>query len=194
MEDEVKDFQKQERSGNFLSRISAVHIILFGILVFVLIAISKSAKDSRYTYVGWGILIVIILVLYFKPTKKRQIIPEPMAKKIAYRALQKKRQEGIEISFDSKVNVLPQWQRRWRYDEISGEDTCVALDIGFEELVHGSSYRKEGVVSLDPYSGDMSGLSWFPLGYSGREKTTIIRVVPVQVIEDRKKAADFKAG
>jgi preprotein translocase subunit SecG len=182
MEDEVKEFQKTERSANFLSRITAAQIVVFIIIVLIILAISKNQTDSRYMWVLVAGLLIIIAVLYFKPSKKRQIIPEPMAKKLAYRALQRKKQEGIEISFDSKVNVMPQTQLIWKDDLVSGDTVCTGRDIGFEELVHGSSYRKEGVINLDAYTGEVNGICWMPLGYSGRERTTNVKIIPVGVV------------
>jgi len=182
MEEDVEEFQKEDRTAKFLSKVSVVHLVIIGILFLGLVVVSRSKTDPIYNYIIFGILVAIIALLYFKPSKGKNIIPEWLAKKKALAALERKRREGSEIAFDSKVLVMPQCQLTWKDDMITGDSVPTGWDIGFKELIHGSKYSKEGVITLNPYTGEVTGICWMPFGYSGTEKATRVKIVPVGVL------------
>jgi hypothetical protein len=193
MDDIAKEYTKQKdnKFKNFMSNISVAQVIIFGVILFIIIALNKNkTADPKYNYVLYGILIVIILILYFKPSKDKILIPEPIAKQIAQEALNKKVKEGKEFSFDSIVKVMPACQLTYESDFMTGSSGPVSWDIGYIEYVHGSQYKKEGVISIHPYEGIVTGLREYPLGYTGRE-TKDVRVVPVGIVQGNMKTTDY---
>lgn len=179
----VENYQKKNNSvfKNFMSNLSTGKIIVIIGCILLLIAFSKSG-DKRITYVIFGGLILIILYLLFKPSNEKILLNLETAKEVATDYLERLRVKGREIPFDSKIEVMPVGQTCYKDDALTGQSVPVSIDIGFTEYVHGTSFKKEGVVSIHPYDGTITGMSWMPLGYTGREKTTVTKIVPVGVM------------
>ena len=193
MEKIAKEYKKS--SGNrlteFLAKISTGQVILFGIVIFILIAFNNNqGSDQKYTYAIYFILIGIIAVLYFKPAKEKRLLPDYVAKEIAQEALNLKVREGKEFSFDSKLFVTPYCHLKYENDLITGMSGPVGWDVGFIELVHGTQYKKEGVVSIHPYEGIVTGITFRPLGYTGMESRDKV-IIPVAVVEGKIKTTDY---
>lgn len=173
MEDQIaKEWvnKNDNKWTNFLTRIGPGHIIVFGVIIFIIIAISKNQVTSnKYSILIYSVLVGIILVLMFKPNKEKKLLPEHVVKKIAQEALESKRREGVEIPQDSKVYVQPACHLKWNNDMQTGEYFPTAWEIGFIEKVHGSNYNRDGVISIHPFEGIVTGISWRPLGYTGLE-------------------------
>jgi hypothetical protein len=195
MEDLAKEYgkNKTDRFANFLSNINIAHIIIIGVIFFIIVAISGRAVNSKYLYVVIFILLGIIAVLYFKPSKEKKILPDYIVKKVAQEALNQKVREGEEFSYDSKVVVSPYCKLKYENDMHTGNSGPVAWDVGFIEFVQGSQYKKEGIISLHPYDGFVTGLEFRPLGYSGRESRDR-DIIPVGIVEGKVKTTDFGKG
>jgi hypothetical protein len=73
---------------------------------------------------------------------------------------------------------------------MEGKGGYVHWDVGFEELVHGSQYKKQGVVSIHCYDGFITGLKNMPFGFSGRESHDVTEF-PVGVVMGNVKTTDF---
>lgn len=174
--------EKSSKIRNFFSSVSVGQVFLIVILFLGLLAINKTT-DARYTYAIYGGLVIIILVLYFKSNPGRKLISVEEAKQCAQEYLEKLRRDGNEISFDSKVHVLPQCHPVYEDNLLTGQSGIVCYDCGFVEEVHGSLYRKEGVIKVHPYERIVTGLRWMNLGYTGRESSDV-KIVPVGIINN----------
>jgi hypothetical protein len=138
MEERIaEDYKKnsENRTKNLLARINIVHLLILGVIVLIIFSISKNTTDPKYNYVIYAVLIGIILVLYFKPSKEKRLLPDYIAKEIAQEALNKKVRDGIEFPYDSKVYVTPYCHLVWKDSVFDGNGGYVHWDIGFEELV-----------------------------------------------------------
>ena len=196
MEDIVKEYKKTSntRFGDFLSNLGVGHILLIGLLLFFLVSMSDNPEvDPRQHYIIYFILGAIIVYLIYKPTAEKKILPEYVAKKIAQEALNEKVREGKQFSYASKVLVTGVCRLKYENDLISGTSGPVSWDIGFAESVRGSKYKKEGVISVHPYTGIVTGIEFRPLGYSGRESRDR-DIVPVGVVEGKVKTTEFGKG
>lgn len=175
---------------NLLSKISIWHLIAFGVIGLIAYSITKNNTDPKVNYIIYGVLIAIILVLYFKPNEKKKLLPDYVVKEIAQEALNKKVREGREFAFDSKVFVTPYCHLVWENDMTTGQSGPIKWEVGFEELVHGSQYKKSGVVSIHCYDGFITGITHRPFGYTGMESRDR-DLVPVGVVQGNIKTTDF---
>lgn len=193
MEDIAKEYtqKKESRWKHFLSNISTGQVIIFGVIIFLVISFSNNkTADPKYNYVLYGVLIVIILVLYFKPSNQKILLPEHVVKRIAQEALDRKVREGKEFSFDSTVKVSSACHLKYESDMMTGTSGPVAWEIGFIERVNNSQYKKEGVIRIHPYEGIVTGISFYPLGYTGRESRDR-EIVPVSVVQGSVKTTEY---
>lgn len=193
MEDIAKEYtqKKESRWKHFLSNISTGQVIIFGVIIFLVISFSNNkTADPKYNYVLYGVLIVIILVLYFKPSNQKILLPEHVVKRIAQEALDRKVREGKEFSFDSTVMVNSACHLKYESDMMTGTSGPVAWEIGFIERVNNSQYKKEGVIRIHPYEGIVTGISFYPLGYTGRESRDR-EIVPVSVVQGSVKTTEY---
>lgn len=193
MEDPAKEYaqKKESKFKNFISNISVGQVIIFGIVVFLIISFSKNKQaNPAYNYVLYGILITIILILYFKPSKEKVLLPEHIVKQIAREIVKRKVMEGHEFSFDSRVEISAACHLKYENDMVTGTSGPVAWEVGFIEHVHNSNYKKEGVIRIHPYEGICTGISFYPLGYTGRESRDR-DIVPVGVVPGSIKTTDF---
>lgn len=191
--EKIAENWKKENSrsvSSIFSQITTAKVVIIAVGLLILLAMSKGNSDPRYTYVIYGALIVIILVLYFKPMKEKKLLPEYIIKRIAKEELEKKRREGVEIAHDSRISPTLQCHLRYENDFITGSSGPVGWDVGFVELVHGTKYKKEGVISLHPYEGIVTGFKLMPLGYSGRESHDK-DIIPVGVMQGTMKTTDY---
>jgi hypothetical protein len=196
MEDIAKEYtqKKESKVKHLLSNVSTTQVIIFGGLAFVAIMLSNNKNaDPRLNYVIYAVFIIIILVLLFKPSKEKVLLPEHIVKRIAQEALDRKVRDGKEFGFDSKVEVSPYCHLQWENDMMTGNIRPIAWDIGYIEHVNNSQYKKEGVIRIHPFEGTIIGLSEYPLGYSGRE-THDKDIVPVGVVQGNVKTTDFGNG
>lgn len=182
------------RISNFLSRISIGQIFVIGILAFIIISMTNNPTiDKRYYLGGYLILFAIILALYFKTSSEKKILPDYVVKEIAQEALNRKVREGKEFAFDSKAIVLPQCHLKYENDMITGTSGPVAWEVGFIEKVYGSNYKREGVIRIHPYEGFVTGISWMPLGYSGKESRDR-DIIPVGVVQGNIKTTEWSGS
>ncbi|MEK6878153.1 MAG: hypothetical protein AABY22_01020 [Nanoarchaeota archaeon] len=190
----VEEYRKKHNSifNNFINNLSYGGIIIISIIILVLIMLSKNSK--RFSSIMIAMLLIIILYLAFKPSKIKILLDLETAGAQAQEYLERMRVDGRKIDFDSKIEVMPVGQDCYKMDTITGESAVISIDIGFCEYVHGSQYKKEGVVSVHPYDGTITGMSYMPLGYTGRERTTVTKIVPVGVmnIQGGTNTSDFK--
>ena len=193
MENEIAEEYKKNNDSkikNLLSNITIVHLLIIGVVILIIVSISKSTTDPKYNYVIFGVLIAIILVLYFKPSKERKILPDHVVKEIAQEALNRKVKENKEFAFDSKVYVTPYCHLVYENDMTNGTSGPVKWEVGFEELTEGSQYKKQGVISVHPYEGFITGIKYMPFGYTGREAHDR-DIIPVGVVQGNMKTTDF---
>ncbi len=193
MEDIAKTYVKNNESklGTFLTQINTWHVIVFGIILLVLVSFSNNENgDPKYNYVIYFILVGVISILYFKPNKERKLLPDSIVKKIAQEALDAKVREGKEFNFDSKVNVMSACHLKYENDMITGTSGPVAWEVGFIENVHGTKYEKEGVIRIHPYEGFVTGIAFYPLGYTGKESRDR-DIIPVGVVQGSVKTTEF---
>lgn len=189
-EELLKEYQSKNKIADFLSKTSVVHVILIGLFLFFLIKIGRSNIDPRYHYAAYLIFIAIIMVLYFKTEKQKKLIPRHIAAQIAQEELEAMVRNGKEFPFDSKVYVMAASQTKFKEDLIKGDSGPVAWAIGFYEMVHGTAFKRDGVVYIHPYEGNVTGINWEPLGYTGKE-TKDVKIVPVGVVQGNFKTTDF---
>lgn len=196
MADYAKEYRK--KSGHtfrdFVSKIGPSQIIVVGVIFAILVAFSNNPNlDQRYSYIGYFILLAIIGIMYFKPGPHKALLDEETVKHIAQEALNTKMREGNEFSFDSKVFVTSACDLKYEHDFVNGTSGPVGWDVGFVEYVKGTQYKKEGVIRIHPYEGIVTGLRFYPLGYTGRESKDR-DIVPVGVIQGNVKTTDFGGG
>lgn len=197
MEEEIaSEYKRSSRNTveGFLSKVSTGQIFIFIIILLVIVAMSNNESlDKKYNVVIYVGLIAIIAYLYFKPTKEKALLPEHIVKQIAQEALNRKVRDGQEFPFDSKVFVMPACHLKYESDLMTGTSGPVAWEVGFEELVRGSQFKREGVIRIHPFEGKVTGISFYPLGYSGRESRDKT-IVPVGVVQGNVKTTDFGGG
>jgi len=179
----VEEYRKKNSNlfTNFVNNLSTGKIFTIVIIILILLAIGKNG-DTRFTYSIMGILIFMIIYLLVKPSKEKMLLDIETAGAVAQDYLERMRLEGRKISFDSKVEILPCGQSCYRSDTLTGESAVTHIDIGYVEYVNGTNYKKEGVIKIHPYDGTIMGMLILPLGYSGRELTTNVKLVPVGVM------------
>jgi len=193
MDEDVKEFRGKEENkiSNFFSNIGIVHIVIVVVIVIILIKMGEGNTNPKYHYVIYFMLGAVILYLIYKPSKEKQeIIPRWLAEKKAQEELDRMVREGKCFTFDSKVYVVAAGRTNYENDLMTGTSGPVSWHIGFIELVHGSQYKKEGVISIHPYNGRVTGLEFRPLGYSGRESKDR-DIIPVNVVQGSMKTTDF---
>jgi hypothetical protein len=193
MENEIAEEYKKNKESkikNLLANVSVVHLLIIGVIILIIVAISKNNTDPKYNYVIYGVLIAIILVLYFKPSKEKKLLPDYIAKQIAQEALNKKVKENKEFAFDSKVYVTPYCHLVYENDMTTGTSGPIKWEVGFEELKEGSQYKKQGVISIHPYEGFVTGIKMMPFGFSGRESHDR-DIIPVGVVQGNIKTTDY---
>lgn len=188
----VEDYKKnnENRFKNLLSKVTVVHLLVIGVIALISYSIIKNSKDPKLNYIIYGIFIVIIIVLWFKPNKEKKLLPEHIVKEIAQEALNKKVREGKEFPFDSKVFVKPQCHLRYSDDLAEGFSGPVAWDIEFEELVYGTQYIRNGFVSIHCYEGFVTGIFFTPFGFSPKDSPNV-KIIPVGVVQGTMKTSDF---
>lgn len=184
-EDDYKQYKdwenKQNSKWNSISKqVKPIHIILGIALIFVANYYTKLGKISPTFFYAIiiGLVILIVYLLYRAPTQEK-LIPEHIIKRIAYESLERKRMLGEEIPFDCKIRVTLVGECVYEHDMLKGLSGIVKREVGFEIIRKG--YRKTGVIGIHPYTGDVMGLRWERLGYSGKE-TKDRTIVPVGVV------------
>jgi len=188
--DPYEDYLQWERKQNsrwakFSKQIKPIHFILFSLLFFGGNWLVSNGKMQNSLF--WSIVIgigVLFLFLMFRETSEQRLIPEHIIKQIAYDALEKKRLRGIEIPFDSKIRITLVGEGIYEQDMISKSSGLVKRDVGFEIIRKG--YRKTGVIGVHPYNGNILGIRWERLGYTGKESKDRV-IIPVGVIDQFKK-------
>lgn len=193
MEEQIAEEYKkntEHRVTNLLSRVSVWHLVIFGVIGLIVYSMTKNQTDPKYNYIIYGVLIVIIAVLYFKPTKEKKLLPDYVVKQIAQEALNRKVREGKEFAFDSKVFVKPQCHLRYSDDLAEGFSGPIAWDVEFEELVHGTQYKRDGFVSLHPFDGVITAIFFTPFGFNPRESQNV-KIIPVGVVQGTMKTSEF---
>lgn len=195
MEEEAKKYQRNNNNKfvNMISNLGIGHIIVIGIVALFVISLTKNNQDPRYNYVLYFILIGIILVMYFKPSKEQTLLPREVVAKIAQERLNEMVRDGKEFSFDSKVNVNPACHLKYENDLLTGTSGPVSWEVGFVEMVHGSRYVKDGVISIHPFKGIVTGIDFRPMGYTGRESRDR-DIIPVGVVQGNIKTSDFSGN
>lgn len=192
MNEIVENYQKKNKFQNVLSRVNIIHVVIVGLLLFILIKMGKSGTDPKYYYVGYAVLGVIIAIMYFKAGKNKKLIPRHVAAQIAQEELNRMVRDGKEFAFDSKCVVMAASQMKYKDDLIKGESGVpISWAIGFYEMVHGSNYKREGLIHIHPYEGYVMGIKMLPLGYTGAEETDRIKIVPVGIVSGSFKTSEF---
>lgn len=179
----LEENKKRESTLNRVSRkIKPWHIILI-IAIFILgNYLNKTGQVKSQWFWGFVILISVVTVfLLYRESGERRLIPEHIIKEICQRALERKRQQGIEIPFDCKIHVLLQTGAIYETDLNTSEHGVIKREVGFEIVKKG--YRRTGVISVQPYTGDILDIRWEKLGYSGKESKdrTIVPVALANV-------------
>lgn len=195
MENQIAEDYKKNSSNkvqDLLSKVTVVHLLVFGVIALIAYSVTKNNTDPKMNYIIYGILGIIILVLWFKPNKERKLLPDHVVKEIAQEALNRKVREGKEFAFDSKVFVTPYCHLVYENDMSTGTSGPIKWEVGFEELVNGSQYKKEGVVSVHCYEGFVTGIKFMPFGFSGREAHDR-DIIPVGVVQGNVKTTEYGA-
>lgn len=193
MENQIAEEYKrntEHKFTNLLSKINVWHLVIFGIIGLIAYSMTKNQTDPKYNYIIYAVLVIIILVLYFKPNKEKRLLPDYIIKQIAQEALNKKVREGKEFAFDSKVFVTPYCHLKYENDMTTGTSGPVAWDVGFEELVHGSQYKKTGVISVHPFEGFITGIKFMPFGFTGTESHDR-DIIPVGIVQGNVKTTEW---
>lgn len=181
--DEYLNWKKKENSAwnRFSKQIKPVHLI--GIFLLILVGQSLVSSGKMTNTLFWGIVVsfvVVFIFLAYRAPLQSQLIPERVIKTIAQRALEQKKKTG-EISYDAKVNVMLSGEAHYEQDFISGTSGIVRRDVGFE--INRKGYKKKGVIGVHPYSGEILGIRWEPLGYTGKETKDRI-IVPANFLKN----------
>jgi hypothetical protein len=183
--DDYEEYLEWERKQNsswnkFSKQVNPVQILVF---VIILLGgnylVSQGKIESSYFWIFVIAAAVIIIFLIKRGSTSPTLIPEHIIKQIANEALLKKREKGIEIPFDAKVNVTLVGEAIWEQDMIAGTSNVIKRDVGFEVTRKG--YKKTGVIGIHPYNGTVLGIRWEKLGYSGKSGRDRV-IVPVGVI------------
>lgn len=188
------EYEKTEsRWTIFLSNLSIGKIIVFVILLLIVFSVTnKKDIDPSYNKIIYGGLLAVIAYMYFKPSKDRKLLERWEAAGLAQRELNRMKRDG-EFPFDSVVKVKPASKLREQDDLVTGQSGPVSWDIGFSEMVHGKKYIREGVISVHPYSGSITGVRFMPTGYTGNENPDV-RVVPMGVVMGSVRTTDFSGN
>jgi len=184
--DDYGEYKKWEKKkGSLLSKLSkqinAWHVI--GICILFVVGQQWTSTGRIPTNVFFGSIIafaIVLIFLTFRETNEQKLIPEHIIKQIAWEALEKKRQKGIEIPFDAKIRVMLSGEGVYEQDMISRTSGLIKRDVGFEIIRKG--YVKTGVMAIHPYNGTVLGIRWERLGYTGRESKDR-QIVPVGVLK-----------
>lgn len=172
--------QKDSRWSKVSKQIRPIHVILILVLISVgnfFVSSGKISSSSLLTIViGIG---VFLLFLFFRKPEERTLIPEHIIKQIAQEALEKKRLLGIEIPFDSKINVTLVGEGIWEQDMVAGTSKMIKREVGFESRRKG--FVKKGVIGVHPYDGTVLGIRWEKFGYTGKESKDRV-IVPINLL------------
>jgi len=187
MENEFEKWQEQQKKAEKPFSKITKNLNLFHILIFVAIIIfawwAVSTGKINGTFMAGAIVFITLGVLFFlykKPTERIEI-PEPIMKDIVQTALNKKRGKEQGIPFDCTIRVLIQNNSIYKDNWITGESGAVR-DVGFQMIQKG--YKRTGVVGANSYTGNINGIRWEPLGYSGKgESAYRTVVVPFNTVE-----------
>lgn len=187
--DNYEDYTSWEKKHNsrwakFSKQVKPIHIIGIFLIIFGGNYAVTTGKIPGSLFlgalIGFGIL---FLFLMFRETNEPKLIPEHIIKQIASDSLERKRMEGKEIPFDTKVKVTLVGEGVYEQDLLSGTSGLIRRDVGFEMIKKG--YRKTGVIGVHPYNGTILGIRWERLGYTGKE-TKDKMIIPVNVMEQIK--------
>ena len=176
--------KKNSKWAKVSKQIKPIHVIGVFLLIF-LVQYWASAGKIQSSYV-WGIAIafgILFLFLIYRETNEPKLIPEHIIKQIAYDALEKKKVRGIEIPFDVKVRVTLAGEGIYETDIYTGTSGIIKREVGFELIRKG--YKKTGVISIHPYNGQILGIRWESLGYSGKGTKDRI-IIPVGLVDQPK--------
>jgi len=183
---DIERFQKRDTGiRNFMSNIKIAHIILFGFILLVIILIGNNKTiDPKYNWLMYGVLIAIIIYLYFKPNPdNRKLITREEAAEIAQEELNKMVRRGDNFSPDSKVYVTDSCSL-CSFDNLAqGKSDYSHWEVGFVEKVKGSNFDKDGVIKIHAYDGIVTGVKKAPLGYDGTQSIDRVKTIPVAVFQ-----------
>lgn len=180
-----------DKVKNFISNIGLGTILVLGAIIGILIFMTtRKNLDPRYHWVVYFILGGIIIYLWFKSSPEKKLIPRKVAVKIAQEELDYMVKTGREFKHDSIVKVTEYSHLRTKDNLTDGFFDFVAWDIGYEELIQGSQFKKEGVISIHPYKGIVIGIEGAPMGWDARESRDV-KIVPVGVIMGTQKTTDM---
>lgn len=181
--DDYLKWEKQQNSrwARFSKQIKPIHFIAFSLLFFWgNWAVSNNKLSNSFF---WSIIIAfsfLFIFLVYRETNETRLIPEHIIKQIAHDTLEKKRIRGIEIPFDSKVRITLVGEGIYETDMVTQTSGIIRRDVGFEIIKKG--YKKTGVIGIHPYSGEIMGIRWEKLGYSGKETRDRL-IIPVGVVD-----------
>ncbi len=185
-EDNYRTWKKRKDSWwtKVSKQVKPIHVIGIALLIFLGNYWTSSGKIQPQFFLGMIIAFgVLIFFLIFRESSESRLIPEHIIKEIAKEALEEKRRIGEEIPFDCKVKITLVGECKYEQDLISRTSGIVSRDVGFEIIRKG--YRKKGVLRIHPYDGEIMGIRWMPLGYTGAE-TKDVRLVPISILEGEK--------
>ena len=131
----------------------------------------------------------MILVMYFKTDGTKKLLPRHIIIQIAQQELDLMIRVG-QFPFDSKVYVSPSCQTKYENDLITDSSGPVSYAVGFYELVHGSQFKRDFVMFLNPYDGNVTGINEMRLGYDGTQTRDVMKI-PVGVIQGSFKTNEF---
>jgi hypothetical protein len=188
----VEEYKKgnENRVNNLLSSVTPIHLIVFGVLVLIAYSITKNNKDTNMTYIIYAVLFGVIIVLLYKPSKEKRLLPREVVVRIVKEEAEKMRRMGVEFSFDSKIFVKPHCHLKYENDMTTGTSGPVSWEVGVDELVHGTQYKKTFVFFVHPYEGIITGVDERVFGFKGIESRDR-DVVPVGVVQGNIKTTDF---
>jgi len=185
-EDIARDYQRKNNDGvrNLLANTSVVHLLIFfGAIALIFYISSQKDADPKWNWLMYGFLVVIILVLYFKQGPTKRLLPRGEVVKIANAELQQMVREGKEIAYDSRVYITKISDLKSKDDLAGGWSGYTHYEVGFVEMVHGSQFKKDGIIKIHAYDGTILGIHDAPLGFSGNESASTVRTIPVAVFQ-----------
>lgn len=182
-EQEYQDWKNQSNSkfSGLAGKFKPTHLIGIVIAFFIFYYFYTTGKINNYTMLGGMVLVGgIILLMAFKPTGEKRLLPEHVIKRIVYEAAVKKRLAGIEIPFDAKIETALEVKSVRESDLTNNSSGIISRQVGLK--ISQKGYVKKYIVFVEPYNGTILDFRAAPLGFVHDYFSKDKKVVPVSVV------------
>jgi len=181
------EWEKREKNkGRFHFKIfenaKPWHYVLLIILFVIATQLAKS-KQSKFVWIGLGVLGALFIISMFKQGEKREPLPRSLAQEIALHDLNSEIGPGKVFQISTRIIPIGFYK-----DQVKIEPTGPLLlkyNMGFK-IMEPNLPEYDICYQMEPFTGRCKGWIEMPVGFTGQDIKDIELIFPDKVVQDFK--------